>query len=251
MIDNLGAAIRFFLIALSLLAGLCAHGAWRAARRPSPWPARFSRAVLRLAGVRTRIYGLPCPGTVLFLVNHLSWLDVLLIAGHGDARLVSKAEVADWPLIGWLARLSGALFVERRRHRGLRGQAETIAARLAAGDRIALFPEGTTGDGERLLPFRPALLAAIEGAAAPAAIQPVAIDYGKNAPAIAWGDESFAANAWRILSRRRRLTVDLRFLEPLDPARHDRKSAAFEARLAISRALGASEGPSDRLYAPQ
>lgn len=236
-------------IVLTLLALLPLHYLWTIAGRPSPWPRRFLGSVARLAGMRASISGQPLPGHVLVVSNHLSWLDILLIAGASGASFVSKAEVAGWPVVGWLARLHSTVFVARAERSAVKGQADALREALAAGRPMALFPEGTTDAGAAVLPFRPSLLASLYPPLPDVRVQPVAIDYGAAADDIAWvGTESALANVRRVLSRPRTTPVTLRFLASLDPvAAGDRKVLASAARDAIVAALGASARPPDLL----
>lgn len=241
-------AFRLTGIALGLGACLLADLFWRIARRPSPWPAIFLRWTGRCCGLRLRIEGRPA--APLLVANHESWLDILAIGGNGGARFVARGDVAGWPLIGWLARRHGTIFVAREDRRGARDQADALAEALGRGGvPVALFPEGTTAGGPRVLPFRPSLFAACYPPRPGLRVQPVAIDYGRQARAVSWeGDEPFGANARRILARRAPIPVTLRYLAPIDPAQAgDRKALAAAARAAVIGALAASDTPADRL----
>ncbi len=196
--------------------------------------------------------GRPLPSHVLFLANHSSWLDIMILAQTAGAAFVSKAEVKRWPAIGWLAGLNDTVFVERSERRGVRGEARALREALASGRPVALFPEGTTEGGREVLPFRASLLAALFPPLPGVRVQPVAIDFGEAAHDIAWvGKEPAAANAKRVLSRRGTIPVRVRFLPPLDPAAFaDRKPLAVQARLGILEALDggdASEAARARL----
>lgn len=225
------------------------HYAWRLAGRPSPWPRRFLGGVGRAAGLRARVAGTPLPSHVLFLANHLSWLDIMVLAGASGAAFVSRDDVARWPVIGWLARMHHTVFINRSEKRAVHGQVEALRSALASGLPVALFPEGTTEGGADILPFRPSLLSAIFPPIPGIRVQPVALDYGADAHDIAWvGDEGAAANARRVLSRRGTTPVTVRFLEPIDPTRvRDRKVLAELARGEIVAALDPSALAADRL----
>ena len=233
---------RVLAIALSLLLFLPLHFLWRLARRRSPWPPRFLQWVGFAAGARVRVVGTPLRSHVLFLANHVSWLDIMVLAGATGTAFVSKAEVDRWPVIGWLARLNATVYVERAARGAVRGQAESLRGALASGRAVALFPEGTTQGGREVLPFRASLLAALFPPLEGVRVQPVAIDYGPAVADIAWvGDEAAGANACRLLSRRGAVPVTVTFLEPLDPAAAvDRKALAAAARAEVVAALGAS-----------
>ena len=228
----------------ALLLCLPLHGLSRLMGRRSRWPRRFLGLAARAAGVDTRIAGTPLPRDVLFVANHTSWLDILVLAGASGTRFVSKDDVARWPAIGWLASLNRTIFIARAERGQVRAQADTLASALADGQPVALFPEGTTGDGVALLPFRAALFAAVAPPPAGIRVQPVLIDYGTAAADIAWADpEGAAGNALRLFGRRGRVAATVRFLAPLDPAQLvDRKAIAEASRQAIAHALGEARG---------
>jgi 1-acyl-sn-glycerol-3-phosphate acyltransferase len=244
-------ALRVAAIAAALLLCLPLHYVWKIAGRRSPWPRRFLGLVARAAGMRARILGTPLPSHVLFVANHLSWLDIMLVARASGAAFVAKAEVGEWPVVGWLARLNNTVFVARSARAGVKGQADALRAALALGQPVALFPEGTTDGGPEILPFRASLLASLFPPLPGVRVQPVAIDYGAAAHDIAWvGEETAGANLKRVLSRRGTTPVAVRFLEPVDPAAAaDRKALASQARAEIVAALGGepSGSPPDRL----
>lgn len=231
---------RVFMIVLALLVCLPLHGLWRLVRAPSPWPRLFLRLAGRAAGARVRIAGTAVPRDVLYIANHLSWLDILVLAGATGTAFVAKADMAPWPVLGWLATLNNSVYVQRENRLDAHGQASAVRQALATGQPLTLFPEGTTADGTVLLPFRSSLVAAVTPAPEGIAIQPVAIDYGPAAPAIAWtDDESVGSNALRVMSRPGRIAVTLHFLAPLDHADFaDRKAIAAHSRAEIAAALG-------------
>ncbi|HEU0134868.1 MAG TPA: lysophospholipid acyltransferase family protein [Allosphingosinicella sp.] len=232
-------AFRILWIVGLLLLCLPLHYLWRLSGRRSPWPRRFLGWVGRAAGIRVRIVGTPLERDVLFLANHLSWLDILLIAGASGAAFVAKAEVAATPVIGWLAKLNNTVFVARAERSGVRGQADALRVALASGQPVALFPEGTTDGGPDILPFRASLLAALFPPLPAVRVQPIALDYGPAGHDLAWiGDETGLANARKVLSRRGSTPVTLHFLAPFEPAGADRKALALAARAEIVEALG-------------
>lgn len=204
------------------------------------WPRFFLRRFGRAMGLRLSISGTPVPRDVLYVANHLSWLDILALGGVTGAAFVSKDDVDGWPLVGWLARIGGTIFIDRESRRAARGQADQIGEALLRGQPIVLFPEGTTNDGRTIFPFRPALFASVAPAPAGISIQPVAIDYAAAAPDIAWsGDDELGPNAIKVLSRPKGLKVHLHFLPPLPPSA-DRKALAAQAQAQIERALAPS-----------
>jgi 1-acyl-sn-glycerol-3-phosphate acyltransferase len=243
--------LRILLMVAALLVCLPLHYLWRLLRRPSPWPRRFLGWVARAAGMRVRTAGVPLERDVLFLANHLSWLDILVLAGASGTAFVAKAEVAATPVVGWLATLNNTVFVARAERTAVRGQADALRTALASGQPVALFPEGTTDGGPDILPFRASLLAALFPPLPGVKVQPVALDYGPAAHDLAWiGDESGLANVRKVLARRGTTPVTVQFLAPVDPATGDRKALARAARDEIVEALGnpgPSGGGADRL----
>lgn len=139
--------------------------------------------IVRALGFRVHVHGTIAPVRPLLLAaNHISWTDVMVLASFNDVSFIAKSQMSRWPLIGWMARLQRCVFVERERKRKSGEQASEIATRLAAGDAMVLFAEGTTGDGNLILPFKSTLfgaaaLAIDEGAVDQVFIQPVAISY--------------------------------------------------------------------------
>lgn len=243
---------RVLAIVAGLLFCLPLHYLWKALGRPSPWPRRFLAWVGRAAGMRVEISGTPLSSHVLFVANHMSWLDIMLIAGATGAAFVSKGDVARWPVIGWLSGLNNTIFVERAERGAVRGQADALRTALATGQPVALFPEGTTEGGAAVLPFRASLLSSLVPPLPGVKLQPIAIDYGAAGHDIAWvGDERAGANARRVLSRRGTARVKMRFLAPIDPQEiPDRKMLAQISRTRIVEALGsfdASASAANRL----
>lgn len=190
----------------------------------------WHRALLKGLGIRVHAIGtLSAKRPLLVASNHLSWTDILVLGSLADVNFIAKSQLEGWPLLGWLSKLQRTVFVERERKRRSGDQASEIAARLGAGDAMVLFAEGTTGDGNMLLPFKSTLfgaasLAIAEGAADEVFIQPVAICYtrlqgvafGRGDRHIAsWiGDEDLLPHAMALL-RERALDVEVRFGEPV------------------------------------
>jgi 1-acyl-sn-glycerol-3-phosphate acyltransferase len=172
------------------------------------WPVVFHRTCLRILGVQVMTEGAMIrKGPVLFVANHQSYLDILVLGSLVPGSFVSKADVKDWPFFGLLAKLQRSVFVERRRHQAKANRSE-IESRLAEGDSLILFPEGTSSDGNRVLGFKSALLSVAERGEAsdPLPIQPVSIAYvsvngmpiGRTwRPFVAWyGDMDLAGHLW-------------------------------------------------------
>lgn len=225
--------LRLATLALALLVALPLHGAWRLVRAPSPWPRRFLGWCAWIVGARVRMVGTPLRRDAVLLSNHLSWIDIPLLAGATGCTFVAKAELADAPLVGWLCGLNDTIFVARGDRMAVGAQVDALRGALARPRPVAIFPEGTTGDGVALLPFKPTLLAALDPPPPGLRVQPVRIDYGAATPDLAWtGDEPGPAHAARVLRRRGGFVATLHFAEPYEPA-GGRKAIAAEARARI------------------
>ncbi len=215
----------------------------------------YNRTLCWLIGIRIQVVGDQARGgSVLFLSNHTSWLDILVLGGTIEAAFVAKAEVGEWPLVRTIARLGRTVFVSRKR--GTTGrEADAIRARLAGGDSLILFPEGTSNDGTRTLPFRSAFLGAAAGARL---VQPVSNVYDRlgglpacrrDRPLFAWyGDMEIGSHFWRIARRAgARATVLLH--DPVDPALYaDRKDLTQRVEAVV--AAGASQLRQNRKPVP-
>jgi len=205
------------------------------------FPAFFWATISRMLGLHVRTLGTPIGAhrnaagrPVIYVCNHSSWLDIPAIGGEITGCFVAKDDVAGWPVISTVARLGRTIFVSRNRGATLRERDEMQAA-LAAGDDLILFPEGTSSDGSRVLPFRSSFFAAAYGDAKPL-IQPVSVVYDRLAglpvthasrTVFSWyGDMTLAPHVWQVAqwSGKR---ASLLFHRPLDPADFaDRKALA-------------------------
>jgi 1-acyl-sn-glycerol-3-phosphate acyltransferase len=212
------------------------HIATRLVTGRSPWPRRFLRTAARIVGVHAIVDGAPIRGHTLLVANHSSWLDILILAGSTNCAFVSKDELGH-PLLHWLADQNDTVYVKRSHVKGARDQAVAVAAALEGAKPVAVFPEGTTGPGTHLLPFRSTLLEAANYAARDVQVRPVAIDYGAASAEVGWWEEPGKDNVLRLLGRRGTLAVTVHLLDPLDRA-GDRKQLAQQAREAIARRLG-------------
>ena len=214
---------------------------------PKATPARrramvrqWSRRLLRILGVRVRVQGrFPEHGNLLLVANHISWLDIFLILSQRHASFVAKAELAGWPFAGRLMRDVGTIFVERERRRDTRRVNDSASRALAAGDVVAVFPEGTTGEGSRVLRFHASLLQPIVDSQGE--VVPLAIRYreGSIAPTPTptyVGEDSFMASLWRICGARS-LVAQLQVGEPLPARDTTRRALAGAAEAAIRAAL--------------
>ena len=228
--------LRLALMALALMFLIVPHLCYRAVGRPSPMVMAFLNAAGWIAGLRIRTTGTRLRRHVLFVSNHVSWLDILALGGAARSAFVSKAEVETTPLVGWLADQNHTIYVQREAKRDIHSQTESLRSALARGRPVTLFPEGTTGPGDGLLPFRAALLQAVIPTPANLRVQPVLLDYGERAPDIAWLDpESGLDNFKRLLARKHPIPLTFHYLDPLpDAVEADRKALAEAARAAIS-----------------
>jgi 1-acyl-sn-glycerol-3-phosphate acyltransferase len=204
--------------------------------RRSPWPPRFLAGSARIVGARVKLTGSHVAPHTLLIGNHTSWLDILVLAGATGCAFVSK-DTLGHGFIHWLADQNDTVYVKRGHVKGAKDQAITIAKALERDQPVALFPEGTTGPGTHLLPFRSTLLEAANFAAKDVAIRPVAIDYGAAAAEVGWWEEPGKENVLRLLGRRGTLPVTVHLLDPLDRF-GDRKQLAAAAREEIARTLG-------------
>ena len=204
---------------------------------------QWSRVLLRIVGVRVQARGAPPapdgePTGALLVLNHVSWLDVFVVAALCPARFVAKADIARWPALGRFAKAVGTLFVERGRRQAVAEVNRAMAERLTAGQHIGIFPEGTTTDGSQLLQFHANLLQAAIDSGAP--VVPVALRYhqgGTRSDAAAYvGEMNLAQSIWRIL-RAPRLGAELHWLPAIATPGQDRRALAHAAHAAIGEAL--------------
>ena len=242
---NLRAWFRIGWLVATLLLLIIPHLLARLLLRRSPVPQVFLRWAGRAVGLLVRCEGPALSHNVLFVANHLSWLDIFALGGMGRSRFVAKAEIASWGIVAWLADQNRTLYVARDQRRSVASQSQSLREALSEAQPIAIFPEGTTGDGQGLLSFRASLFAAVAPPPGDVGIQPVAIDYGELATQIAWTDaESTLDNVCRLLGRPGVIPVTIRFLAPLpEGATRDRKQIAAAARAAIGDALNRDEKP--------
>lgn len=211
---------------------------------PEPLTAWWMRQLLGVLRVRVHCSG-PMPSQRgLVVANHVSWLDIPIIAGLLPGRFVAKREVRDWPLIGALAEAAGSYFIRRGGH-GTQALMDRMEPRLRSGGRIVLFPEGTTTVGASVRRFHPRLFAAAAGTGA--VIQPLALRYAQTpdgreiAPFV--GDDAFLPHLMRVLALRG-LDVHLR-LAPAFAADGERAALARRARAAVVGALEQAMNDSD------
>jgi 1-acyl-sn-glycerol-3-phosphate acyltransferase len=179
------------------------------------FPHWYHRQVCKIVGIRLNVDGeVAAEQGVLLISNHVSWIDITVLSAVAPVSFVAKQEVASWPFVSWLAKLQRSVFVDRNRRNEVGDKANEILERLASGDHIVLFAEGTSSDGNSVLPFKTALFAAakpMDGRrmGANVSAQTLALTYPKiyglplcrrGRHVIAWyGDMDLASHAWRLL----------------------------------------------------
>ncbi len=208
------------------------------------------RAALRILGLRARIDGRAMDHPGALVANHASWLDIFVLNACTPVYFVSKSEVASWPGIGFLARLTGTVFITRD-PRQARSQTELFKTRLKAGHRLLFFPEGTSTDGRRVLPFKTPLFQSFfdPDLRESLYIQPLTVIY--RAPEAGddrfygwWGDMAFGPHLLRVLAVMRQGMVSVAFHQAEKVNDHpDRKAIAEELETAIRAGLSDGPGP--------
>jgi 1-acyl-sn-glycerol-3-phosphate acyltransferase len=215
-------------------------------------PQLFHRYWCWIFGIHVHVHGKISPHRpTLFVANHVSYLDIIALSSILDASFIAKSEIADWPVLGLLSRLQRTLFVERRRPRAA-NQRDEISERLDAGDNLILFPEGTSNDGQRVLPFKSALFSVAERREddRPITIQPVSLAYTRLdgiplnralRPHYAWfGDMTLAPHMFEMLGVGR-VTIEVTFHDPVvGDGSESRKSLAEFCEQAVGRGLDAA-----------
>jgi lyso-ornithine lipid O-acyltransferase len=211
-------------------------------RRPlTPWITKYvCITTLWIVGLKRHMNGFPLTDDGPMVANHAAWLDIFVLNAAARVTFVSKSEVAGWPGIGWLARGTGTIFIRRAKSEAASHQ-NILETRIEAGDRLVFFPEGTSTDGQRILPFKSTLFAAFfsDNLKHHIKVQPVSIRYvapdGADPRFYAWwGDMDFASSLVKILAATRHGAVHVTYHPPLDVADFtDRKAlaAACEATL--------------------
>ena len=235
---------RILLLALTLIVTVPPHYLWRILHISSPWPRYYLGTAARICGARVKVRGTALRRDAFYISNHISWVDILAIAGASGTAFVAKAEIRDAPVVGWLATLNRTVFVEREDRLGVAEQINRLRDALAETWSVTVFPEGTTTDGRSLFPFKTPMLKVLEPPPPGILVQPVLLDYGAVSEEIAWiGEESGKNNAVRLLARPGTFRVTVTFLEPFHPRDFTgRKAIAAESRRRIEEALVAAIG---------
>ena len=238
-------------------------------------PRWYHRVLCALIGVRIREVGrCSTAGPVLILSNHVSWLDICVVAALAPVVFVAKSEVAAWPVLGWLAKLQRTIFVDRRARHRTGAATKAIASRLLGGDAVVLFAEGTSSDGIRVLPFRSSLVGAVHHALGDSThhthvtVQPMSLAYvslggvrmGRALQArVAWyGDADLVPHLLAVLASGA-VDVTVSWGEPVAyDIRADRKAIARDAERAVRRMTVAAlrespsfvKAPADQIAVP-
>ena len=216
----------------------------------SPFPMLFLRYTARVVGARVDIVGTPLRRDVFFIANHVSWIDILAMAGASGTAFVAKWELSQVPVIGWLCSLNRTVFVKRENRMGVAEQINALKEALADNWSVTVFPEGTVTDGHSLLPFKSSMISVLEPPPPGVMVQPAVVDYGINSEEIAWiGDETGLHNAMRVMARRGTFSLRIHYLEPFSPEEfRGRKAISAKAREEIVERLEANLGKPLRDY---
>ena len=230
---------RTLLLAALIIVMVPLHYLYRVFAYGSPFPMWFLRFAARISGAKVKVHGTHLKRDVFYVANHVSWLDILSLAGACGTAFVAKAELEDAPVVGWLSKINRTVFVKREARMSVADQINALKEALADNWSVTVFPEGTTTDGQSLLPFKTSMLSVLEPPPPGVMVQPVLIDYGAVAEWIGWiGEEGGVNNAKRVLSRKGTFPLHIHFLEPFSPAEYvGRKAIGRESRRRIEEAL--------------
>jgi len=255
-VQSLRAATILFVFFILTVAGIpwqMSAQRFRLKRRKT-FPHRYHRFLCRLFGIRLTVIGTPVQDRgVLMISNHTSYFDILALSGAARVSFVAKSQVASWPFFGLLAKLQGTVFIDRERRTSAGDARDLIRQRLQEGDALVLFPEGTSNDGNRVLPFKSALMGAAEleidpkgqGHGMHVPIQPVSVSYvglygipmGREyRPLFAWyGDMDLIPHLWEAV-KTGPIDVVLEFHPPLNVESAGGRKTLAAAAEAIVRA---------------
>ena len=253
MIRLLRIAARTLTIFASLQYALLELAAWTLLRRrrltlpeQSAWLHRACRRTVRLLNLRIHLDG-EIPGCGLLVCNHLSYLDIIVFGALAPCVFVAKIEVYSWPLIGWFARLGGALFIDRWNLRKLPQIVAAVEEVLRSGLLFVAFPEATTTDGTHILPFRPAIFESAVRSAAPVTTAHIsyALEDGSFASSLCWFGEVNLVRHLAGCFSHRSIDCHLR-IGDRHPRVVARKPAAASAHATVVRLRGSSPANADR-----
>lgn len=255
--DWLRVARRGVPLSVWVFGGLAVHLTVRMVEQPlhgprRPWTPHITQTVCRgafvLMGMRYRTIGAPIEGPGAVVSNHASWLDIFALNARKRIYFVAKREVQGWPGIGWLARATGTVFIRRDR-REAKEQVEVFRERLRLGHKLLFFPEGTSTDGLRVLPFKPTLFAALDDASLrDLRVQPVTLAYhapdGRDPRFYGWyADMAFTAHLLAVLTEPNPGGVTVRYHAPVTLSEHgNRKALAAALESAVRGGLPRHRG---------
>ena len=228
---------RTLMLALGLLVAVPLHYVYRVISYGSPFPKWFLGYAAWVVGARVKRHGVPLRRDVFFIANHVSWVDILTLAGASGTAFRT-------------------VFVQREDRLGVAAQINALREALMDNWSVTVFPEGTTTDGHSLLPFKSSMLSVLEPPPPGVLVQPVVLDYGAVAEWIGWiGEEGGLNNYKRVMARKGTFPLGVHFLEPFSPeAFRGRKAIAAEARARIvetlEREMGHGLRPFDHDVAP-
>ena len=235
---RLGGVVVLVLVGLLILAGIFP---WASRAHRQALSMRWSRTLLATLGIRLTVSGTPPDGSggVMFVANHLSWLDPFLVLARCPAHFVAKSEVRRWPVLGWLAAQSGTVFIQRQRSRDTGRVMRTLVDLLQCGRDVGMFPEATTSDGTTLFPFKPSLLQAAADSGAP--LCPVGIRYvnpdgSRNLETLFIGETGLLHSLWAVCGARG-IVAELYYCPLIESAGRSRRELAQRAETAIASAL--------------
>ena len=210
---HIGIHLPVVMLLMSPLTGGIQFRGMRLDHRVVRW---WSWTLMKVFGITVRGVGRPLPEAAMFVSNHVSWVDIVVLHSQRMMGFVAKKEIEGWPLVGWMAGRADTIFHQRGSQESLGGVMTQMAERLRDGHSVGAFPEGGTRGGRELGPFHARIFTAAVEAGAP--VQPVALRYGPRGsaqPVVAFGPkESFFANFVRLLGEPAR-TADICFLEPI------------------------------------
>jgi lyso-ornithine lipid O-acyltransferase len=244
------AALLLITLPLMLLQQLFTLTSRRAAR----WlPSAYLWLLCKLVGVKIEVIGeLPKPGPALIVGNHVSWIDIPIVGSLFPASFIAKREIGTWPLVSHLAKLQGTVFVDRIRRQTVLKSRDQMQSRLKSGDKLVLFPEGTSHDGKAVLPFKSTFFSAVAGLDVP--VIPITLAFmsirklpltPRQRPIYAWyGDMELAGHVWEAL-RAGPLHVKVIFHPALEPAH--RKVLARASYATIRGSLASALHPSTEI----
>ncbi|MEN9682931.1 MAG: hypothetical protein RLZZ427_682 [Pseudomonadota bacterium] len=232
-------AVRLLAMLALLLAAVPLYYAAHLLLRRNPVPRLFLHGIARLAGVAITTNGEKVHRGAFLLANHVSWIDIPVLAATTGTAFVGHDGLASMPLLKWLCQMNDTVFVARHNRTSVARQVEDVRRALSDTGALTVFPEGTTSDGTGLLAFKSSLLSALEPLPPGIAVQPVLLDYGPDSAAIGWvGTEHGLHNFLRILARRDPVRITVHFLPVLSGAElANRKTIAAAARQALLERL--------------